>query len=107
MQTTYSEAVDAYNASLTHSTPTNLNVARNSLTSTSVGGYGLFGGGKTSTSSGAVSTVDSYDTSLTHGTPTTLSKSRYDLSATSVGNYALFGGGDNAVSNVVDVYTIS
>lgn len=40
-----SNKVDAYNASLTRSTPTVLDLHRYSLAATSVGGYALFGGG--------------------------------------------------------------
>ena len=81
-------------------------MARSDLSATTVGNYGLFGGGNPS---GA--TVDAYDTSLTRTTPTALSQTRYGLSATTVGNYALFGGGyssgySSGHSAVVDAYTV-
>ena len=41
----YSDVVDAYNTSLTRSTPTALSVARRDLAGASVGDYALFGGG--------------------------------------------------------------
>ena len=97
--------VDAYNKSLTKTTPTSLNQARSNLVATSVGDYALFGGGITSNSQ-LVSVVDAYDTSLTRSTPTALTTARHNLSATSNSTYALFGGGrsDGAVVGIVDVY---
>jgi hypothetical protein len=87
--------VDAYNVSLTQSTPTTLSRERGDLAATTVGGYALFGGGTyyVFDLSGSVSTVDAYNTSLTRSTPTTLFRERGGLAATTVGNYALFGGG--------------
>lgn len=95
-----STVVDAYDESLTHTTPTALSQARSELAATTVGGYALFGGGD----SGSKSTVvDAYDGSLTRTTPTALSQARNKLAATAVGGYALFGGGQS--SSVVDAYT--
>ena len=51
--------VDAYNASLTRSTPQALSESRSVLAATTVGNYALFGGG-TWRSSGAKNTVDVY-----------------------------------------------
>ena len=55
-----SNVVDAYNASLTRSTPTALSTARYQLAATTVGDYALFGGGTTGNSS---SVVDAYTAS--------------------------------------------
>ena len=41
----YSNVVDAYDTSLTRTTPTALSVARSDLAATTVGNYALFGGG--------------------------------------------------------------
>ena len=85
------------------SNPTALSAARAYLAATTVGNYGLFGGG----SSGSV--VDAYNTSLTRSTPTALSAGRNYLAATTVGNYGLFGGGGwytNSYSSVVDAYQV-
>ena len=49
--------VDAYDVSLTRSTPTVLSEARNTLAGASVGNYALFAGGYTST---YTATVDVY-----------------------------------------------
>jgi hypothetical protein len=96
--------VDAYDTSLTRSTPTALSTARRYLAATTVGDYALFGGGNASSYS---SVVDAYDTSLTRSTPTALSEARRWLAATTVGDYALFGGGFTGLySSVVDAYTV-
>ena len=58
--TSYANTVDAYNISLTRSTPTVLSVARNNLAATTIGNYALFGGGQGR--SGHVNTVDAYYT---------------------------------------------
>ena len=54
----YKSTVDAYNTSLTRSTPTALSVGRNALAAASIGNYALFGGGAVSTS--PKDTVDVY-----------------------------------------------
>ena len=54
-----SSVVDAYNASLTRSTPTALSVARGRLNAATVGNYALFAGGYDSEPS-YFSTVDAY-----------------------------------------------
>lgn len=87
----YYSIVDAYNTSLTRSTPTGLSQSRYSLAGASVGDYALFAGGKNSSTYSAA--VDAYDTRLTRSTPTALSIARYQLAGASVGNYALFAGG--------------
>ena len=94
----FSTYVNAYNTSLTRSTPTSLSQARVELAATNVGDYAIFGGGY-STSVGASSTTDVYNTSLTRSTPTVLSQARYALAAASIGNYALFGGGKTLYSS--------
>ena len=71
-----------------YGTATNLSIARNTIASTTVGNYALFGGGLPATSN-----VDAYDINLTRTNPFGLSSSKYGLGATTVGNYALFGGG--------------
>ena len=100
--------VDAYNTNLIRSTPTDLSVARSNLAATTVGNYGLFGGGFCNEGSDNVfSTVDAYNTNLTRSTPTELSVAREDLAATTVGNYALFGGGGRSFDfyySTVDAY---
>ena len=105
----YFSTVDAYDTSLTRTTPTALSVARGSSAATTVGNYALFGGGYGSGSPGHLSTVDAYDTSLTRTTPTALSVAREFLAATTVGNYALFGGGRDShyyFSSTVDAYQV-
>lgn len=86
--------VEAFDQSLTRTTPTAMSVKRNFAAATSVGGYALFGGGHTGSNYTAV--VDAYDESLTRSTPTALSAARQYPAATSVNGYALFGGGNSA-----------
>lgn len=82
-----STIVDAYNTSLTRSTPTELSTDQYSgLAATTVGDYALFGGGN-------VAVINAYNTSLTRSTPAELSVIRSFPAATTVGNYAIFGGG--------------
>ena len=91
---------------LTRSIPTVLSQARERMGATSLGNYGLVGGGWDGSSYSSV--VDAYDQTLTRTTPTALSNAREYLAATTVGNYALFGGGaDVYVSSVVDAYDTS
>ena len=92
--------VDAYNKSLTRSTPTASSSARQYGAATSVGNYALFAGGYN------VSSVDAYNKSLTRSTPTALSSARQYAAATTVGNYALFAGGSNQIKSV-DAYNAS
>ena len=49
-----SSVVDAYDTSLTRTTPTPLSVARSGLVATTVGDYALFGGGTTGSLSDVV-----------------------------------------------------
>lgn len=101
-------AVDAYDLSLTRSTPTGLLIGRPSLAAATVGNYALFAGGITA-SGNHYSLVCAYDLSLTQSLPTTLSVGRGDLAATAVGKYAIFAGGRNNNGNVgdVDAYDLS
>ena len=86
--------VDAYNAALVRSTPTNLSQARGYVSATTVGNYALFGGGATTLlNTDNSNIVDAYNIDLVHSTPTNLSQARGNIAATTVGNYALFGGG--------------
>lgn len=111
--TSYTNKVDAYNTSLTKSTPTTLSDSRGGLSATTVGNYALFAGGRASGYPTTIyNTVNSYSTSLTRSTRTGLSVARYDMAATTVGNYAIFGGGiteedDDYYSAVVDAYNSS
>ena len=106
-----SSSTNAYDSSLTRTTPTALSVDRIGPVATTVGNYALFGGGY---NSGSKDTVDAYDSSLTRTIPTALSVARQYLAATTVGNYALFGGGSSPENSgaayycsVVDAYDSS
>lgn len=93
-----SSSVDAYNTSLTKSTPTELSCKRCGHAAASVGGYALFAGGASSYNllgfyENLVSAVDAYDASLTKTSAAILSTARTGLAATTVGDYAIFSGG--------------
>ena len=102
-----SSTVDAYNKSLTKSTPAALSVGRGEPGATTIGNYALFGGGYDGSS--YTSTIDAYNSSLTRSTPASLSKGKGSLAATTIGNYALFGGGYDGSSNTstIDAYNSS
>lgn len=98
-----SNAVDAYNSTLTRSKPNVLNNAREELAAASAGNYVLFAGGCTyyyygESTKALFSTVDAYNQSLTKSTPTALSNARHLLSGASIGGYALFAGGYDYVN---------
>ena len=114
---TYPAIVDAYDTSLTRTTPTALSEGREFLGGTNVApiggsspqsGYALFGGGSNS-SYVPTATVDAYNTSLTRITPTELSQARKYLAATNIGGYVLFGGGEASSTRfaVVDAYSLA
>lgn len=92
-ETNNSTTVDAYNKSLTRSTPTVLYTGRFELAATTVEGYALFGGGIKSTET--QKRVDAYNSSLTRSIKN-LTTARHELAATTVGSYALFGGGETS-----------
>src|SRR5690606_19714 len=104
-----SNAVDAYNTSLTRSTPTALSRARRYLAGASEGAYAFFAGGYTGTGNNMSNAVDAYNASLTRSTPTALSRDRDTLAGASVGYYVLFAGGytsSSNYSNAVDAYLL-
>ena len=104
---TINSYVDAYDTSLTRTSPTSLSYATCHLAATTVGNYALFAGGDNDAGL-YYATVNAYDTSLTRTIQTDLSVNRGRLAATTVGNYAMFGGGySNAYREYVDAYDTS
>ena len=107
-----SSSVDAYNTSLTKSTPTELSCKRCGHAAASVGGYALFAGGALSHNflgyGKPVSSVDAYDASLTRSAAHIIGAT-VAIGGAAVGNYALFAGGtvysqineDNVTSDVL------
>ena len=92
-----SSSVDAYNTSLTKSTPTELSCKRCGHAAASVGGYALFAGGASSYNlfgyyDDLVSSVDAYDASLTRSAAHIIGATAA-IGGAAVGNYALFAGG--------------
>lgn len=106
-------SVDAYNTSLTKSTPTELSCKRCGHAAASVGGYALFAGGASSYNllghyDGLVGSVDAYNASLTRSAAHIFGDTAA-IGGAAVGNYALFAGGtwdmqindDNVISSVL------
>ena len=91
------KTVDAYNASLTKSTPAEMTWERGYHASAAIGGYALFAGGEQRTTSGSqfMWITDVYNTSLTRSRAPNLSDpgGALNMGAAVVGNYALFAGG--------------
>ncbi len=77
-----------------YGTTTALSVARERLSATTVGNYGLFAGGM-NTSGYASNVVDAYSKTLTRTTPTAMTHTRRAPNAETIGNYALIAGGYN------------
>lgn len=107
--------VDAYDASLTRTSPQGLSVSRSNLAAAVVGDYALFAGGEDGSMR---TTVDVYDRSLTRTTVLSLSTERTCMAGASNGKHALFAGGKtyngksgssmvNQSYNTVDVFTSS
>lgn len=91
----YSAIVEAYNTSLTRSTPMELNVARVRAEATTVGDFALFAGGTF-----VDRDVDAYNSDLTHSSTTPLSTESEESAAATVGSYALIAGGKIDSNNV-------
>ena len=91
------KTVDAYNTSLTKSTPAEMPWERGYHASAAIGGYALFAGGEQRTTSGSqfMRSTDVYNASLTLSRAPNLSDSDgvLNMGAAVVGNYALFAGG--------------
>lgn len=109
------KTVDAYNTSLTKSTPAEMPWERGYHASAAIGEYALFAGGEERTTSGSqfLWSTDVYNASLTLSRAPDLSDSggALNMGAAVVGNYALFAGGmadgrGNA-SGTVNVYDTS
>ena len=96
----YTATANAYDASLTRSTPSNLYSGASAYNmAASVGSYALF---TTADSDAQRCYVTAYDASLTRSSATDLSSVRNGGAGASVGNYALFAGG--GLTATVDAY---
>lgn len=102
--TGYSNAVDAFNTSLTKTTVAALPLVAISPSATTLGDYAMFIGGYTGAS--YIADATTYDSSLTQRAVSGITTGRYRAAATTVGNYALFAGGQY-VCGTVDAYTIA
>lgn len=104
-----SATVDAYNKSLTRSTPTPLSEAFGYTQAASVGNYALFVksiGHDSGAYEPYLSTVNAYNTSLTRSIPETLSQTRASMGVASNDNYALFVAGVIWIYNNSSVYNV-
>ena len=101
--------VNAFNETLTRSTPSALSTARLVDTgAASIGSYALFAGGYLTGSTAYSTVVNAYNTSLTRSTPTALSTGRYGVVGAAHDTYALFAGGyRTSPSSVVNAYNTS
>ena len=99
--------VNAFNSSLTRSTPTALSSSVYHPAGVRVGNYAIIAGGRTD--SGSVKTVDAYDNSLVKTQCTALSYITGIASGASVGDYGLIGGGYGSSNDrkFVDAYNTS
>lgn len=104
------KTVDAYSASLTRSTPSELSYSGYNFASMNIGNYALYAGGYNSTIS---STVDAYNTSLTKTTAPSLSTARTEPASALVGDYGMFACGNKGgtsgtrMTAATDVYNKS
>ena len=91
------DTVDAYDASLTKSTPAKMECGRHYHGSAAIGEYALFAGGeeKADGYSMFLHTTEVYNASLTRSRAPDMSDSsgKLNMGAATVGNYALFAGG--------------
>jgi hypothetical protein len=90
--------VDAYNTSLTRTSPNTLSYSTQAAATSFNSNYFAIAGGYVSSFSSAVSTVNVFNTSFTRSTPTVLGEARWWSNGNggcSVGDFLLFGGGTN------------
>lgn len=93
------KTVDAFDALLTRSTPTELSEARRGLAGAVLNGYAIFAGGYYSAGGENLSTVDAYDAELVHTTPQALTFSASKVEGSANSEYAVFvGNGGNVVT---------
>lgn len=85
-------AVNAYNSSLTKSTPTGISAVNGRPTGGRIGNYALFAGGYTGSYTNKTNSaaVNVYSSSLTRTTATELCKARYGMAFAIAGDYAIF-----------------
>ena len=111
---TYSpSAIDAYDTSLTKSSPTGWSAERKDCGAASIGDHALFAGGGDEHGDKVQSSVDAYDTSLTRSSAPALIGPRRLVGAAIAGDRALFAGGVNRSGDTtrdyktVDAYSAS
>ena len=95
-----SSAIDAYDTSLTKSSPTGWSAERKDCGATAIGDHALFAGGGDKVQS----SVDAYDTSLTRTSAPALTGPRRLVGAAIAGDHALFAGGVNRSGDTTRYY---
>lgn len=102
---TYSpSAIDAYDTSLTKSSPTGWSAERKDCGAASIGDHALFAGGGDEHGDKVQSSVDAYDTSLTRSSAPALIGPRRLVGAAIAGDHALFAGGVNRSGDTTRYY---
>lgn len=103
--------VDAWNNSLTHSSPSRLDTGRGVTAATYVGNYAIFGGGYvgggSDGGSGCVTDIDVYDTSLTKVSNVSRLAATVPYVATHVKDYAIFVGGNSWDQGSIEAFNSS
>ena len=108
--------VDAYDTSLTRTSPTALDYGAMYLSAASIGNYAIFAGGYYANSSGDPTYgtyAYAYDSSLVKTLAPSIAAYRKEIGAATVGDYALFAGGEtqyggtSQYSDKVDAYNSS
>ena len=102
---TYSpSAIDAYDTSLTKSSPTGWGAERKNCGAATIGNHALFAGGGDEHGDKVQSSVDAYDTSLTRSSAPALIGPRRLVGAAIAGDHALFAGGVNRSGDTTRYY---
>ena len=96
--------IDAYDTSLTKSSPTDWSAERKNCGAASIGNHALFAGGGDERGNKVQSSVDAYDTSLTRSSAPALTGPRRVVGAAIAGDHALFAGGVNGSGDTTSYY---
>ena len=97
-------ATDAYDTSLTKSSPTGLSAMRKDCGAAAIGDHALFAGGGDDNGNKVQSSVDAYGTSLTRSSAPALTGPRRLVGAAIAGDHALFAGGVNRSGDTTRYY---
>lgn len=96
--------IDAYDTSLTKSSPTGWSAERKNCGAAAIGDHALFAGGGDDNGNKVQSSVDAYDASLTRSSAPALTGPRRLVGAAIAGDHALFAGGVNRSGDTTRYY---